>query len=177
MYFGSYNRAFLKKTQHSLNNALINNLYGETFLYKGAARRKIINHKADSVNNLNTLNDLLRYNGYKQKSGFDDPSSVDPSKGISARSDLSWMSHLSGGIDTKVTNSELTLKMTAIAISGPTTNQNNNLSVFDWKQIKSSSPIIREGVPERFDFPYLLTNPHTICCDNKNDIYHFDNKK
>lgn len=98
----------------------------------------------------------------------------DPSKGISSRSDLGPFAHLSGGIDTKVTNEELVLKMTAIAISGPTTENNENLPVFDFNKVDSHKRIKREGVPEKFDFPYVLMSPKTICCDSQNDLYNFD---
>ena len=98
----------------------------------------------------------------------------DPSKGISSRSDLGPFEHLSGGIDTKVTNEELVLKMTAIAISGPTTENNKNLPVFDFNKVDNHKRIKREGVPQKFDFPYVLMSPKTICCDSQNDLYNFD---
>jgi len=125
------------------------------------------------VQDLESIKTALRWNGFKKASGFEDPSSKDPAKGISSRSDLSSLFNLSGGIDTKVTNEDLVFKMSAVAISGPTTDNNENLTSFDWKNF-ADKDLRRNGVPEKFDFPYLLVNPKTLCCDNKNDIYVFD---
>jgi len=152
----------------------VKNLYGNIFSYRGADRRIIINNIANKINNLETLKNILRYNGYKKINFYEDPSSGDPSKGISSRSDLSRIFNLSGGTDTKITNEELVFKMTSIAISGPTTENNENLPVFDFKKVDPNNHIKRDGVPERFDFPYILMNPNTICCENKNDIYKFE---
>lgn len=167
----------MKKTKQSLDEALITNLYGNTFSYRGSARRRIVNHLAKKVTNLKSLKDVLRYNGFKKQTAFHDPSSFDPSKGISSRSDLGAFGHLSGGVDTKVTNSDLVSKMTAIAVSGPTTENNENLPVFDFAKVDPHKRIKREGVPERFSFPYVLMNPKTICCENQNDLYNFDSTK
>ncbi len=117
----------------------------------------------------------MRWNGFRKASGFKDPSSKDPSKGISSRSDLSTLFNLSGGVDTKVTNEELVFKMSAVAISGPTTDNNENLPVFNWKTADPKNLFKKVGVPEKFDFPYILISPKTLCCDNQNDIYVFDN--
>lgn len=163
----------MKKTKQTLDEALIKNLYGNTFSYRGSSRRRIVNHLAAKVKDLKTLKDVLRYNGFKKQSGFNDPSSLDPSKGISSRSDLGIFGHLSGGIDTKVTNEDLVFKMTAIAVSGPTTENNQNLPVFDFNKVDSRKRISRDGVPEKFEFPYVLMSPKTICCDSESDLYNF----
>jgi hypothetical protein len=126
---------------------------------------------------LKTIKGVLRWNGFRKASGFKDPSTKDPSKGISSRSDLSTLFNLSGGVDTKVTNEDLVFKMSAIAISGPTTDNNDKLRVFDWKVADPKNLIQRTGVPEKFNFPYILVSPQTLCCDNKNDIYDFDDVK
>ena len=171
-YFGSFNRAFLEETKLNLDDALITNLYGKNFSYDGAQRGKIFLNLYKTVTDLKTLKDILRYNGFKNKSNFEDPSYNDPSHGISSRSDLSIMANLSGGIDTKVTNFEMTMKMTAVAISGPTTDNNSNLPVFNWS---SQDPDIkRVGVPESFNFPYILVSPKTICCENESDVFKFE---
>jgi len=133
-----------------------------------------VNQLASKVKDLKSLKDVLRYNSFRKQSGFNDPSIIDPSKGISSRSDLGMFRHLSGGIDTKVTNQDLVSKMTSIAISGPTTENNENLPVFDFTKIDPLKRILRDGVPEKFNFPYVLMNPKTICCDSVNDLYKFD---
>lgn len=119
----------------------------------------------------------MRWNGFKKASGFKDPSSRDPSHGISSRSDLSRLFNLSGGVDTKVTNEDLVFKMSAVAISGPTTDNNPNLPVFEWKTADPQHLLKRVGVPEKFDFPYILVNPKTLASGNVDDVYVFDGDK
>lgn len=82
------------------------------------------------------------------------------------------MKNYSGGVDLKVTNFELNIKMSAIAQSGPTTNENRNLPVFKWITNEHLG-IKRIGVPESFDFPFILMSPATLSTDSKNDIYYF----
>jgi hypothetical protein len=174
-YFGSYNRAFFKESNENLNTKLLQNLYGERIAK--ASRARIFQHLQKDVVDLKSLKDLLRYNGYLLKKPWD-PSSIHPGEGISARYDLSHggLQNLSGGIDCKVTNHELVQELAAVAISGPTNENNENLKTFNWKDAKNSS-IAKKGVPDEWDFPYLLMKPQTICCDNKNDEYEQFNKK
>lgn len=172
-YFGSFNRAFLEETKNDLHVALVKHLYGPSFGYRGSHRGKIFKHLQEKVSDLKSLKDLLRYNGYKHPGFQSDPSSKNPGEGISARYDLAGfgLTNLSGGIDCKVTNYELVKDLTAVAISGPTNENNPNLTIFEWAQVKQS--IKRDGVPEKYNFPYIIMNPNTLCCDNQNDIYSF----
>ena len=171
-YFGSFNRAFLEDTKNDLNTSLINHLYGSNFDYDGANRGKIFHSLQNDVKDLESLKNILRYNGYKKNAFKDDPSNDDPSHGISARFDLSnKMKNLSGGVDCKITNYELAKKLTCIAISGPTNDNNENLPPFEWS--KTTTKEQRKGVPEKFNFPYVIMSPKTLCCDNENDIHKF----
>lgn len=171
-YFGSFNRAFFDETNLDLHTALLTNLYHtDKFQYSGSSRRIIFNHFFDKVNDLKTLKDLLRYNGFQLNSDFtNDPSKDSPGEGISARNDLSSNGY-SGGIDTKVCNSDLVKQLTAIAICGPTNENNPNLTTFEWPE---GIEMKHKGVPQRFDFPYILMSPNNICCDNINDVYQFE---
>lgn len=172
-YFGSFNRAFLSETKNDLHMALIKHLYGEKFAYSGSSRAKIIKNLYKNVKDLKSIKDILRYNGFKMNNFSNDPSSNNPGEGISARSDLSnRFRNLSGGIDCKVTNYDLSNKLAAIAISGPTNESNPNLTTFDWN-MENDKHTLREGVPTKFNFPYIMMSPNTICCDNQNDIYTF----
>lgn len=166
-YFGSYNRAFLEETNADLQTALFDNLYHVNFLsYQDANRAKIFRNEESKVKDLKSLKDILRYNGYKKNNFEGDPSNNNAGDGISARYDLDVHFNLSGGIDVKVSNLELISKMTAIAVSGPTTENNSeNLPVFDWKEIErkhSLSNQSRLGVPDKFDFPYVVMSPDTL---------------
>lgn len=86
--------------------ALIKQLYGDAFSFEGSARGKIFNKLESTVKDLNSLKDILRYNGYKQDNEDfpDDPSKTNPSVGISSRYDLEKKEFniLTGGIDCKV---------------------------------------------------------------------------
>ena len=177
-YFGSFNRAFFQETKRDLNQALINELYGGVFDYKGANRGKIFHKLQNRVKDLNSLRYILRYNGYQnKKTDFpDDPSKNSPGSGIAARYDLAKIfKNLSGAIDCKLTNYELASKMTAIAITGPTTDDNPNLKPFKWEDYKSLN-IKHDGVPEIFVFPWIYTSPKYLCCNN-DDIYKWDEGK
>ena len=171
-YFGSYNRAFFKESNYNLHTALLNNLYDTNkFGYLGASRKTILQYFSDKVNDLKSIKDLLRYNGYHKESDFvNDPSRNSPGEGISSRNDLEYGSYF-GGTDTKVTSSELVKQISAVAISGPTSENNPNLYTFEWPKILVEPR--REGVPDSFNFPYLLMSPNNICCDNINDVYLF----
>lgn len=154
----------------SLDESLVRNLYGDTFSYFGAARRIIAKHFSNSVKDLKTLKDLLRYNGFKKANNWNDPSFNSPNKAYSARVDLkSRFGWPNGGIDTKVVNSDLMSKMASVAISGPTIENNKNLPVFKF----SWEPFQRKGVPVEFNFPYIYMAPQTIKDDSINDIYNF----
>ena len=171
-YFGSFNRAFLQETKNDLHLAMVKFLYGKKFGYRGSNRAKIINALQNNVVDIKSLKDLLRYNGYKLNNFKKDPSSKRPGESMSARYDLedSHLKNLSGGIDCKVTNYELSQSLTSIAVSGPTNENNENLTTFDWG---GQNDIKRVGVPQKFNFPYILMSPKTLCCDNKNDIYSY----
>ena len=176
-FFGSFNRAFFQKTKNDLDQALINHLYGGMFDYKGAARGKIFHQLQNKVKDLKSLKSILRYNGFNNDNPQfrDDPSKKNPGSGISARYDLARVfSNLSGGIDCKLTNFKFAMDMVAIAISGPTNEDNRNLKTFDWKDYDSLK-ILHDGVPQRFDFPWIYTSPNHLCCNN-NDIYRWEKK-
>ena len=120
------------------------------------------------VKDLKTLKDLLRQNGYLKENDWNDPSFNMPHKAFSARLDFKGVPN--GGIDTKVVNSELMKKMASVAISGPTTENNPNLSVFKF----GNDMHRRNGVPTEFNFPYIYMNPQTIKDDDIDDIYNFE---
>merc|ERR1712032_1333163 len=136
-----------KKTKQSLNEALIKNLYGDSFSYFNSQRRIIAKHYQNYVTDLKTLKDLMRQNGFKKDSDWNDPSTRQPNKAFSARVDLRKFHPIpNGGIDTKVINFELMQSMSSIAQSGPTVENNPNLEVFDFKKWTFGN-YERKGVP------------------------------
>ena len=174
-YFGSFNRAFFQETKSDINQALINQLYGGIFDYQCAARGKIFHNLQSKVKDLKSLKFILRYNGFRKNNPEfpDDPSKISPGNSIAARYDLGEMfTNLSGAIDCKITNFHFAMKMTAIAIAGPTADDNPNLSIFDWNKYISKN-ILHDGVPQKFNFPWIYTSPNHLCCNN-NDVFNWN---
>jgi hypothetical protein len=154
---------------------LIRELYGDIFSFDGSARGKIFKKLESSVNNLSTLRDVLRYNGFKLKNpNFkDDPSFSSPGSGISARFDLDEdVGGLSGGIDCKLTNNDLINKLSSVIISGPSNEKNPNLPIFSWDG-HNSKGIKHDRMPEKFDFNWILASPKNIKNNSIDDTYNF----
>jgi hypothetical protein len=175
-YFASFNRPFFSETEEDLNLDLINSLYGDGFSRYRASRRLIFNKLQSGVKDLKSFKDVLRYNGFNidNKDFPDDPSKTFPGESISARYDLVEGKHsrLSGGIDCKVTNHEMMQKLSTLAISGPTTDNNINLKPFDWNDYKLKYTSIL-GLPEKYDFKWLNVNKETLEDNNLTDVYIF----
>ena len=170
-YFGSYNRTFLSSSKKSLNQKLIENLYGERFSYKLASRALIFSHYAKDIKTLKDMDFIMRYNGYLQENDWkEDPSRKSPSKGISARFDLEKKSlfELSGGVDSKITNLSLIKTMSSIAVAGPSRGNNKKMKPFDWNDFKDSKEQ-HEGVPQKIEFEHVIMSPSTI--DKTSEAY------
>ena len=171
-YFGSYNRAFLNSSKKTLNQQLIEHLYGTKFSYNDGNRAMIFKHFNHKIRTLKQMNDLLRYNGYKGNNDWKkDPSKKSPSKGISARFDLEkgYLYELSGGVDTKVTNSTLVNQMGAVVVLGPSQGNKNQLKAFTWANNKDK--VYHRGVPEKMSFPHLMMSPNTINRESQKYIF------
>jgi len=52
----------------------------------------------------------------------------------------------------------MSTKLQAIAVSGPTTDNNPNLTKFVFQNNKT----IHQGVPDHFDFSWIITSPNTL---------------
>ena len=162
-----------------MNLQLIKELYGDIFTFKGAQRGKIFKRMEKGVKNFRNFKNVMRYNGYKLNLQYfqDDPSNNSPGHGISSRFDLEEreLNNLSGGIDCKLTNSELASKLTSVIQSGPTTENNENLPVFDWNNFKDRDQRI-VGLPQKYDFSWILASPENIKF-NRKDNYEFSKSK
>jgi hypothetical protein len=169
-FFGSYNRAFFKETEKDLNIDYLEKVYGTFLGYTDANRGKQFRMLEKDVDSFSKFKDVLRHNGY-QSGNTNDPSTSDPSSAISSRSDVGGFRHLSGGIDTKVTKLEFVKRLTSVAISGPTT-ENKKLKPFNWSKSGDTSTS-RRGVPEVFNYPYILMSPKTLYDDSVKDIFSF----
>jgi len=97
---------------------------------------------------------VLEYNSYKQINPniTFDPSYNDPNEGIAGRSDLEDISNFNGGTDYKLVNSELVSQMNAFIKAGPTTDNNPNLTPYDFSKIPSDLADYHHGIPEVLNF-------------------------
>jgi len=64
-------------------------------------------------------------------------------------------------------------RLSSAIISGPTNENNENLTTFRWKAAYKKDFSI-DGLPESYDFPWLLANPENIKNNNKNDTFIFE---
>ena len=141
---------------------------------KGQERAKIFKFLNKNVKNFKDFKDVMRYNGYKlNRDDFpDDPSNKNPGFGISSRYDLDKEYYLSGAIDCKITNDKLMNNLSSAVIAGPTNENNENLTTFTWDKVdKSTVSII--GLPNTYDFKWLLANAKTIRSEDIDDKFEF----
>ena len=124
--------------------------------------------------NFKDFKNVMRYNGYKlNKSDFpDDPSNNNPGFGISSRYDLDKEYNLSGAIDCKITNNNLINDLSSAVIAGPTNENNENLTTFSWDKIDKKTVSIL-GLPNTYDFKWILANPNTMRNNDINDNFSF----
>jgi hypothetical protein len=173
-YFASFNKIFFSETKESVNEDLVRELYGEYLTSKGQERAKIFKFLNKNVKNFKDFKNVMRYNGFKlnRKDFPDDPSNNNPGFGISSRYDLDKEYYLSGGIDCKITNDKLVSDLSSAIISGPTNENNENLSTFSWDNVDRNT-VSTIGLPNKYDFKWLLANPKNIRENNDDDNYEF----
>jgi len=58
-------------------------------------------------------------------------------------------------------------------IAGPTNENNENLTIFSWDNINKKGISIN-GLPQTYNFNWILASPGNIINNNKNDIFKFD---
>lgn len=172
-FFGGYNRAFFDESNTNLNKAMIKYLYGDVLSEHNASKRgNQFKHLQKGVTGLKSMMGTMRYNGYRQgHSG--DKSSDFPSAAISARYDLNYgqMGGFIGGIDAKISNSELVKDLIAITVNGPTSNVVNP-QITNYKLRKKYSRML--GIPEEINWPYIKIDPKDMYFSDIDDLYTFD---
>eukprot|EP00047_Mylnosiga_fluctuans_P004463 m.234677 g.234677 ORF g.234677 m.234677 type:complete len:523 (+) comp12695_c0_seq1:41-1609(+) len=144
--FPSFNRAFFADTAALCGQTHVERS-NPTYSYQGSTRSKIFRRDADSIDNINALQRIMRYNNY-----LADPfSHKDPSEAIAARYDLMAQDPEAGGaIDAKCTSSALVRDMRVMVVSGPTWDEQ---PVFEWtEQFQGTA---HYGQPDRFQFPWV----------------------
>lgn len=63
-------------------------------------------------------------------------------------------------------------KLSSAIISGPTNENNENLTTFKWTAAYRKEFSI-DGLPDEYNFSWLLANPENIKNNNKNDSFIF----
>ena len=125
--------------------------YGDFFSYDKCPRAKIFKRDAPSVNTIEDVKKLIRYNDYQH-----DPLSLgDACHQIASRCDLNPGGSAFGAIDAKVTDIAFARRNFAFAQSGPTHDQE---PVFKWNNVNSpANP--HPGQPVEFDFNWVSMAP------------------
>lgn len=185
-YFPGFNKAFFQETQKDLNTNLIEEVYGEEFSYEKSPRKIIFNLLENKITSEKEFKDTLMYNGYNLSKENDnnklssDPSYSNAAVGISSRYDLTESKMPFGGTDFKMTSLKMISNMEAIYHSGPTTENNDNLIIFNWDDYdklvdqNKANKIYHEGVPNSFNFPFIKINSSNILSESDSTQYKFD---
>lgn len=119
-----------------------------------APRAKIFRRDQGTVDSMENMKKMLRYNNFKH----DSYSEKDACDSICCRGDLKHSSRLDGCYDTKVTDYFLAKNLTSFAISGPTTGGDSKLPPFSWK----GQTRYHEGMPETYNFPFVKMRPRNF---------------
>jgi len=123
-YWASYNIPYFVNIYNMSGYPPYEQKYGDMWSYSNCARAKIFRRDQHTVQNMDTMKHIMRYNDYQV-----DPLSLkDACRGISARCDLNppWAVNTMnpwgpfGAIDSKITDNNLVHKMNTLAVSGPT---------------------------------------------------------
>jgi len=116
-----------------------------------APRARLFRRDANSVQNMDQLKALMRYNDYKQ----DPYERGDPTWAICSRGDFKAVNPDPGGcFDTKVTQYAWVASSISEAINGPT--QSHNLPAFEWSQFPD---IYHAGLPPVYNFSFVQMQP------------------
>ena len=121
------------------------------FSHSDCPRAKIFADRFDLVEDLHSLQTLLRYNDYQT----DKISKGNPCNAISARCDLNRINStnffLEGGIDSKATTASLAKRMLFTAQQGPTHDQQ---APFSWLDVEKEWPFKKyEQIPKHIGAP------------------------
>jgi len=145
-YWASYNVAYFPKIYELSGYPEFVKKHGVEFSYQLAPRAEIFRRDAGTVVDLQTLQNLMRYNNYKN----DPYSKQNPGNAICSRFDLeSTHPRPSGCYDTKYTNYQSQKTQTSWALNGPT--QSHGLPPFSWHKFQNSSHV---GLPTLFNFKF-----------------------
>jgi len=150
-YWPSYNIPFSQFVYNISGYPAFEQKYGDQFSYTACPRANIFRRDHAKAVNVTGFQRLMRYNDYQS-----DPLSLgDPCNAVSARCDLSTQNPMPfGGIDCKVTTSEMAPLLQSWAVDGPTHDQQ---PVFSWNSEWDYCG--HYGQPDSFDFEFEFMAP------------------
>uniref|UniRef100_A0A3Q2R3Z7 Phospholipase B-like n=1 Tax=Fundulus heteroclitus TaxID=8078 RepID=A0A3Q2R3Z7_FUNHE len=150
-YWPSYNIPFHADVYNLSGYGAMWRRYGEDFSYDLCPRAKILRRDQAKVSDLSFLKHLMRYNNYRR----DPYSKGHPCKTICCRNDLrTRRPRPAGCYDTKVTDYQMALQLSAEAINGPTTQ--GGLRPFSWRSFNLTA---HQGLPRSYEFPFVTMKP------------------
>ncbi|XP_015237849.1 PREDICTED: phospholipase B-like 1 [Cyprinodon variegatus] len=150
-YWPSYNIPFHDEIYNLSGYSIMWRRYGEDFSYDLCPRAKILRRDQAKVSDLGSLKHMMRYNNYKR----DPYAKGHPCKTICCRNDLRPRRPRPGGCyDTKVTDYQMALQLSAEAINGPTTQ--GGLRPFSWRSFNLTT---HQGLPHTYVFPFITMTP------------------
>jgi len=149
-YWPSYNVPYFIRIYNMSGYPDVVKKHGYDFSYELSPRAKIFRRDQYSASNMGSVQDILRYNNYKN-----DPFTKGvASDSICARSDLDRSPDPSGCIDTKVTSYAMQSTLKCNAIGAPTTL--GGLAPFSWDKFNK---IFHEGLPQVYNFTWVTMEP------------------
>jgi len=142
-YWPSYNIPYFPYIFNISGYAEQEALYGDQYSYTKCPRAKIFARDHSTVESLDQMKFIMRYNGWQW-----DPLSLNsPGNSISSRFDLSSSgAGPFGGVDSKLTSYEYIQNLIAEGICGPTYYQQKVFKWSDWPNV------VQVGMPNRYDF-------------------------
>ncbi|KAM4714944.1 phospholipase B-like 1 [Anableps anableps] len=150
-YWPSYNIPFHAEIYTLSGYDAMWRRYGEDFSYDLCPRAKILRRDQAKVSDLGSLKHMMRYNNYKR----DPYTKGHPCKTICCRNDLRPRRPRPGGCyDTKVTDYQMALQLSAEAVNGPTTQ--GGLPPFSWQSFNLTA---HQGLPDTYMFPFVTMKP------------------
>jgi len=156
-YWPSYNRPYFPQVYEAMGYTFFTSKYGDIYSYELNPRANIFRRDQAQVASLEDMMHIMQSNNYQT----DPLSSGYPGNAISARYDLKggptapvdwFLQGIHGGIDSKITTSELVNQSQAWVISGPTYQTPSMCPPFDWANWPGISHV---GLPEVYNFTWI----------------------
>eukprot|EP00698_Gefionella_okellyi_P003534 TRINITY_DN13325_c0_g1_i1.p1 TRINITY_DN13325_c0_g1~~TRINITY_DN13325_c0_g1_i1.p1 ORF type:complete len:531 (-),score=108.45 TRINITY_DN13325_c0_g1_i1:54-1646(-) len=148
-YWPSYNIPFFPHIYNISGYPAMEAKYGTGFSYELCPRAQLFRRDVSRVNDMNAMKTIMQYNDFQK----DPLSHGNPDDAIAARADLSPHNPAPfGGLDSKITSSQLIKRQQAWIIAGPTHQQQKP---FEWSEFPD---IAHFGQPEVCNFDWHISS-------------------